>query len=184
MSLRRQRSVLALLCLAAVVAVGAGCGEDENKSEVPEGEPIELGDVEYNVQLTRFLNPSDDEDSQYLQGQQVPLPKPEDVYLAVFIEIDNRGDEDATLPAQTELEVVDTTDQRYSPLSPTNEFMLDLGGTIGSHEELPQPDTAAAAGPTQGLIILFVVPSNIGANRPLELELTAGGEEGKIELDI
>ena len=92
MSLRRKRALAVVLSLAALVVV-AGCGEDEDKTEVPEGEPLELGEVEYNVQLTRFLNPSDREDGQYLQGQQVPPPSPEDSNLGDFIEEDNNGDE-------------------------------------------------------------------------------------------
>jgi hypothetical protein len=183
MSLRRKRALAVALSLAALM-VAAGCGESEHESEVVEGEPIELGEVSYNVQITRFLNPSDPEDGQYLQGQQIPPPKPEDSYLAVFIETENEGDTDATLPAEADLDVVDTTEATYPPLAPTNVFMLDLGGKIGSGEELPAPDTAAASGATEGLIILFLVPANIGANRPLELEIAAGGEEGKIELDI
>jgi len=183
MSPRRQRALAVVLSLAALLVV-AGCGEDENKTEVPEGEPLELGEVEYNVQLTRFLNPSDKEDGQYLQGQQVPPPRTEDSYLGVFIEVENDGDEEATLPAAANLAVVDTTDQSFAPLTPTNIFMLDLGAKIGAGDELPEPDTAAASGATQGLIILFLVPANIGANRPLELDIGAGGEEGKVVLDI
>jgi len=183
MSLRRKRALAVALSLAALL-VAAGCGEEEHKSEVVEGEPIELGEVEYNVQITRFLNPSDPEDGEYLEGQQVPPPKPADSYLAVFIDVENKGDEEATLPAAADLHVVDTTGENYPPLTPTNVFMLDLGGKIGAGEELPEPDTAAASGATEGLIILFLVPAGIGANRPLELEIGAGGEEAKIELDI
>lgn len=183
MSLGRKRAIVAALSAASVLTVGAACGQ-ERKAEVVEGEPLELGEVEYNVQITRFLNPDDPEDRQYLQGQQVPPPRPEDSYLAVFVEVDNRGDEAATLPTASELDVLDTTERKYPPLTPTNIFMLPLGGTIGGHEELPEPDTAAAAASTEGLIMLFLVPAGIGENRPLELEIAAGGEEGKIELDI
>src|SRR5687768_296329 len=115
MSLPRKRAVAVALSLAALM-VAAGCGESEHESEVVEGEPVELGEVSYNVQITRFLNPSDPEDGQYLQGQQIPPPKPEDSYLAVFIEVDNEGDTDATLPAEADLDVVDTTEATYPPL--------------------------------------------------------------------
>jgi hypothetical protein len=184
MSLPGKRALVVALTLLAVLAVGAGCGEEEHKSEVPEGEPVELGEVAYNVQITRFLNASDPEDREYLQGQQVPPPNSEDSYLAVFIEVENKGDEDATLPTEADLHVVDTTEQKFAPLAPTNNFMLELGARVGAGEELPQPDTAAASGSTQGLIILFLVPADIGENRPLELDIGAGGEEGRIELDI
>jgi hypothetical protein len=182
MSVRRKRALVVALSFAAVLLLGAGCGE-EHESEVVEGEPLELGDVEYNVQITRFLNPDDREDREYLEGQEVPPPEGQS-YLAVFIEIENGGDEAVTLPSEGDLKVVDTTDAEYEPLPDSNIFALELGSELGAGEELPEDDTAAAAGPTQGSIILFLVPASIGANRPLELEVTADGEEGKIELDI
>jgi hypothetical protein len=182
MSVRRKRALVVALSFAAVLLLGAGCGE-EHETEVVEGEPLELGDVEYNVQITRFLNPDDREDREYLEGQDVPPPEGQS-YLAVFIEVNNDGDETATLPGEGDLKVVDTTGAEYEPLPDSNIFALELGSELGSGEELPEDDTAAAAGPTQGSIILFLVPASIGANRPLELEVTADGEEGKIELDI
>jgi hypothetical protein len=182
MSVRRKRALVVTLSFAAVLLVGAGCGE-EHKTEVAEGEPLELGDVEYNVQITRFLNPDDREDREYLEGQDVPPPEGQS-YLAVFIEIENHGDQTVTLPSEGDLKVVDTTDAEYEPLPDSNIFALELGSELGPGEALPADDTAAAAGPTQGSIVLFLVPAGIGANRPLELEITADGEEGKIELDI
>ena len=182
MSLRRKRALAIALSLAAAALVGAGCGE-EHETEVVEGEPLELGEVEYNVQITRFLNPDDKEDSEYVEGQKVP-PPPGQSFLAVFIEVSNDGDETAELPAASELKVTDTTGAPYSPLPVTNIFALEVGGELGAGEELPAEDTAADAGPTQGSIILFLVPADIGANRPLELDIAAEGHEGKIELDI
>jgi hypothetical protein len=182
MSVRRKRALAAALSLAAILVLGAGCGE-EHETEVVEGEPLELGEVEYNVQITRFLNPDDREDREYLEGQEVPPPVGQS-FLAVFIEVENSGDETARLPNAEELKVTDTTGAEYHPLVDTNIFALQLGSELGAGEELPEDDTAAAAGPTQGSIILFLVPSGIGGNRPLELELSSGGEEGKIELDI
>ena len=53
--------------------VAAGCGEEE-ELHVIEGEPLELGELRYNVQITRFLNPDDPEDQGYLVGQEPPEP--------------------------------------------------------------------------------------------------------------
>jgi hypothetical protein len=186
MSVRRKRALAAALSLAAVLLLGAGCGE-EHETEVPEGEPLELGEVEYNVQITRFLNPDDREDREYVEGQELP-PRGQS-FLAVFIEVENNGDEAITLPSEEDLRVVDTTFEStgtaYTPLPNDNIFALRLGSELGPNEELPEDDTAAAAGPTQGSIILFSVPADIATNRPLELEFLEGDEvEGKIELDI
>jgi hypothetical protein len=180
---RGRTGVLAIALSLAVVLVGAaGCGEEEKK-DVVEGEPLELSDLKLNVQITRFLNPSDREDGNYLAGQQVPPPAGQE-YLGVFIEIDNEGSEDARLPTAADLSVVDTTGQAYEALDSDSPFALDLGGNIDAHSEVPAPDTPAASGPTQGSIVLFLVPANVGENRPLELEISYQGEDGTIELDI
>jgi hypothetical protein len=180
---RGRTGALAIALSLAVVLVGAaGCGEEEKKNVV-EGEPLELSDLKLNVQITRFLNPSDREDGDYLAGQQVPPPAGQE-YLGVFIEIDNEGSEDARLPTAADLRVVDTTGQAYEALDSDSPFALDLGGNIDAHSEVPAPDTPAASGPTQGSIVLFLVPANVGENRPLELEISYQGEDGTIELDI
>jgi hypothetical protein len=171
-----------MLSVAAVLVGGVGCGEEEKK-HVVEGEPLELDELRFNVQITRFLNHNDPEDGVYLEGQQVPPPAGRD-YLAVFVEIDNEGSEAARLPTAADLSVVDTTGQAYEALDSDSPFALDLGGNIDAHSEVPAPDTPAASGPTQGSIVLYLVPSNIGENRPLELEISSGGEDATIELDI
>lgn len=180
---RGRTGALAIALSLAVVLVGAvGCGEEEEK-EVVEGEPLELDEIRFNVQLTRFLNYNDPEDGDYLEGQQVPPPPGQD-YLGVFIEIENEGSEDARLPTGADLSVVDTTGAAYEAIDSDSPFALDLGGNIAAHSEVPAPDTPAASGPAQGSIVLFLVPSIIGENRPLELEVSYRGEDGTIELDI
>jgi hypothetical protein len=180
---RGRTGALAVALSLAVALVGAvGCGEEETK-HVVEGEPLELDELKVNVQITRFLNPSDPEDTDYLTGQQLPPPAGQD-YLGVFIEIDNEGDEAARLPTAADLSVVDTTGQAYEALESESPFALDFGGEIDAHSEVPAPDTPAASGPTQGSIVLFLVPSTIGESRPLELEVSYRGEDGTIELDI
>lgn len=179
---RKGALVLALTAALGLVAA-TGCGEEET-SEVVEGEPLELGELAINVQLTRFLNPDDLEDREYLQGQRVPPPQGKD-YLAVFMEIENESDETQRIPSADEIHVVDTTGASYEPLPSDTVFTLDLGGTLGPHEELPLEDTAAQSGPTQGSIVLFLVDTSAEQNRPLELEFLDGDRvEGKIELDI
>jgi hypothetical protein len=187
----RANRVIALIAGVAALSAGvAACGTEEehetsNGKEllfVVEGEPLELGDLHINVQLTRFLNPNDTEDSEYLEG--LPEPPSGQDYLAVFMEIENEGDEDLRLPAATEIEVEDTTGKVFEPIETESVFALDLGGPIGAGGEAPAPDTAASSGPVQGSIVLFLVDRGVSENRPLELKILADGEEGLIELDI
>jgi hypothetical protein len=177
----RYTAVATALCATALLGAGAGCGEEE-ETHVVEGEPIELGPLRFNVQLTRFLNPDDAEDSEYLTGE--PPPPPGQDYLAVFMEIENEGDSEARLPASDEIKVVDTTETTYTPLDSDSVFALQLGAVVAAGSELPAPDTAAASGPIKGSAVLFLVDEGISENRPLELEILAEGEEGRVELDI
>jgi hypothetical protein len=186
----RNRAFLALLA-AVVLSVGvAACGageetelvDGEEVRAVVEGEPLELGDLLFNVTLTRFLNPEDTEDAQYLAG--LPVETPGKDYLAVFVAVENEGDDDIRLPGQSEVRVEDTTGEEYRPLEVDPLFGFELNGLIPAGDEVPIPDSAAASGPAQGAILLFVVDQDVSANRPLELILLADGEEGLIELDI
>jgi hypothetical protein len=176
-----RKRVLALLLVLALIAV-AGCGEEET-TEAEEGVPVELGDLEFNIQLTRFLNPTDPEDSEYLAGQEVPTPAGKS-YLAVFMTIENRSDDEVTLPTTRQMKVVDTTDATYEALLSSTDFAVPLGSVIPGDGEVPEPGTAGASGPTQGGIVVFLVDAGIPENRPLDLEIAHDGETGTVTLDI
>jgi hypothetical protein len=177
----RPASALCLL-LAALALVAAGCGEEEEEElDVPEGEPLELGELSYNVQLTRFLNPDDAEDTEYLADQEEAPPQ--NAYLGVFMVIENES-EDEDLPAATEFTIIDTTDQQFEPVPSESPYALDPGAPVPAAGELPLDDTTAATGPTHGSMLLFLLPDSVTENRPLELEIAGADETGHVELDI
>ena len=74
-----------------------------------EGEPIELGELAYNVQITRFLNPDDTEDSEYLRRPAAAAARARS-YLGVFLVIENETEE--ARPSATDYVVIDTLEQR------------------------------------------------------------------------
>jgi len=167
------------MLLAAAMLVVA-CGE-EQELDVKEGEPVELGDLLYNVQITRFLNPSDPEDVAYLRGQTDAPPDSE--YLAVFMTIENEGDSTAEVP--DEMTIVDTRDNTYEPLESKSVYALELGAKVPAGDQVPAPDTPAASGPIKGATVLFLVDRAVTENRPIELEIPPpAGEEARVELDI
>jgi hypothetical protein len=176
-----SKGVLALVLSLALVGV-IGCGNDVGK-EGEEGVPIQLGQLEFNVQLTRFLNPADSEDREYLAGQQVPTPAGKS-YLAVFMTIKNHGSDPARLPTPDQMSIVDTTGVAYAALPSSTDFAVPLGSVLEGGGQVPEPGTAAASGPTQGGIVLFLVDQGITENRPLDLEIQHEGETGTIKLDI
>ena len=181
----RSRRALALafvLALALALVGFAGCGNDLSK-EADEGVPIKLGDLEINVQETRFLNPSQPDDKDYLQGQQLPTPTGKS-YLGVFLTIENTGDDPVRLPANAQVSVTDTTGAAYESIPSHTPFAVPLGSELAGEADIPAPDTAAQSGPVQGSLVLFLVDEGVSENRPLKLEIDFEGETGEITLDI
>ena len=182
LSIEKKHRLWVLLVLACVAAILPACGMEE-ESHVNEAETLELGDVGYRVQITRFLNPSDIEDAQYLEGQPVP-PPPGKAYLGVFMRVFNEGDSAFRVPAYDQFHVEDTSGTKYEPVSQRTVFSLDPGTSIPPGADLPQPESAAGSGPTGGALLLFLVNTGIGENRPIELLIASDGNKGSIELDI
>ena len=179
----RARPLLCVLLLTAALGLGlmaAGCGEDESLSVI-EGEPVELGDLSYNVSISRFLNPADLEDSAYLAGQP-PLPNSKQ-WFGVFMQIENESGDPQTI--SDDVVVRDTQDTEFRPIPSRSLFALDLGSEVEGDGELPEPGTTAASGPVEGAMVLFLIDQASTENRPLTLEIAGpDGEVGEVELDI
>ena len=180
-----HKGALALASVLALALLGAvGCGHDNAPGkEGEEGVPIQLGDLKFNVQETRFLNPAQPDDHEYLAGQNLNPPTSK-AYLGVFLTIHNSGDTAVALPTNAEMSIVDTTGAAYESIPSHTDFAAPLGSQIAPGGDVPVADTAAASGPTQGAIVLFVVDQAITENRPLKLEIQYQGETGEITLDI
>ena len=175
----RPLAILLALCAIAVAGTLAACGEEE-ELEVAEGEPVEVNELSYNVALTRFLNPNDNEDAEYLVGE--PPPGSGKSYLGVFLTIENESDE--RLFSSSRYEVVDTQGRRFEPIESESPYALELGAPVPAHDELPLDDTTAAAGPIQGAMLHFYVDDQVTENRPLELEIETVSVTGTVALDI
>jgi len=148
---------------------------------VIEGEPVELGELRYNVILSRTLNAGDVEDADYLEG--APEAGPDQVYLGAFLQIHNDSGEALDLPE--EVTVVDTTGAEFEPTETESPYALQLGGTIPPRSEIPRLDTIPRYGPIEGSLVLFEIDDATTENRPLELEIPSdSGETATIELDI
>jgi hypothetical protein len=179
MTARRFLCLLPVLAVFALSAALAACGSS-SKNDLVEGEPVQLGQLQYNVLFSRFLNPNDVEDKEYLVDQ--PAPKPDQFYLGVFMEVLNKSDTSAALPAG--MTIVDTEHNRYSPLASRSPYALHLGGRLGPQDQAPALDSPAQVGPIGGSMVLFVLPNAATENRPLELIIPAQGGPAKVKLDI
>jgi hypothetical protein len=186
--------------LFAVVAVAllllAGCGESHTRvtagtyaGESGKNAPyLDVGPLAYEVQLSRQLSPFDTEDAAYLRGL-APAQRAltnEQEWFGVFLQVFNRTKESET--AASEVTVTDTQGNVYRPVLPdqSNSFVY-RGGTVAPGGTLPVPDSVAAAGPTQGALLLFKIQIASLSNRPLTIKIvdpTDATQTASAELDV
>ena len=181
-----------LVLLVFVAAFVAGCGDKEpiiTKAET-EGVYVDVGGLTYQVQMSRFLNPGDIEDRQYLMGLPEGIPKElpgDEIWIGVWMRVKNYSGE--TLRPTNEFTIVDTEGNEFRPVPlnvEANPFVYEPIDLLHS-QVLPTPDSAAASGPIQGSLILFRLKTDSLQNRPLRFELGEGSAEeatGEIDLDL
>jgi hypothetical protein len=179
----RRRALSALLALLALVALTAGvsaCGYSSNSKHTNEGEPMQLGELEYNVTFSRYLNSNDTEDAAYLEGQK-EAPKGES-YFGVFFEVQNKSDEPQQLPST--LTITDAEDKEYEVIPSESIFALQFEGIVEAEEQIPVLDSPPQQGPIEGAVALFLLPEEASENRPLTLHIEGAEEKGEVTLDL
>jgi hypothetical protein len=182
---RLHRLVLAA-CLVCLAAGAAACGEEEPGVDEParEGLALELGGVDYNVFITRQLNPEIPPDDAYYNG---PEPGQDETLYGVFIQVCNNSEEPRQT-AETFL-VVDNQGNEFEPEElPENNPFVYSPELLDAEECIPRSGSVAQLGPTAGSMLLFKLPLPNTENRPLELEIEnpSEGEPEALtfELDI
>ena len=173
--------LLAVLAVSVLALAAAGCGGEEETLDGVEGEPVELGELEYNVLFTRYLNAGDVEDAEYLEGQ--PPQPPNTLYLGVFIQVENLDEEhSALLPAH--FTIIDTDENVYDAIPSQSAYALEPGSEVEPGGEVPLPDSTAQAGPIEGSLLLFRIADETQERRPLKLIIPGLDGPAQIELDI
>src|SRR5437763_5950862 len=110
-----RRCLAVALALALVVAVSA-CG---NKQATithadTEGVYVDLGNLQYQIQISRQLNPADVEDSGYVHGVADRLG-PGDVWFGVFVRVQNSTNQ-VQRPARRFV-ITDTLNNTFTPVA-------------------------------------------------------------------
>ncbi len=171
---------LAALAFSALALTVTACGYSSDSKDVVEGEVVELGELKYQVIFSRFLNPTDNEDSSYLVGQQ-PAAKGSN-YFGVFLEVQNKSEDTQKLASS--FTVTDADGQAFDAIPSESLYAFPVGGEVESQEPIPAPDSTAQQGPIQGSLVLFELPASASENRPLTLEIEAPGGPAEVTLDL
>ena len=181
------RRLLSIACCLTLAAALAGCGNRHDEPRLfaeTEGLYITVDDLEYQIQLSRQLNPDDTEDREYLRGlPDSTLPPGEDeAWFAVFLRVENQTEETKT-PAE-DFEIVDTEGDSYEPVAIDNAYVYDAQ-PIRPGELYPKTGSTASQGGVRGAMLLFKLPYDAFQNRPLEFKVQpSAGEEGVIDIDV
>jgi hypothetical protein len=181
---------LPALCLlaAAAIAALAGCG---NKIETrtlgeTEGIYIDVGELKYQVQLSRILNPDDTEDRTYFQGLPAgEAATAEQAWFAIFLRVQNTTDR--TLAPANEFEIVDTQEKSFAPLPLQGNPFAYEPVALAPKGIIPAADSIAGEGVIQGSLLLFKVEIASLQNRPLEFRIRSvqhPDEVGIVDLDV
>jgi hypothetical protein len=173
--------LLAALALGLLAVGVSACGYESHEKDVVEGEPVELGELAFNVTFSRYLNIDDNEDSAYLVGQDPPPDG--SAYFGIFFEVQNESEEPQTLPST--LSITDASGQTYDVLPSESLYALPLGGEVEPQEQIPVLDSTPDMGPIEGSVAIFLLPAEVSENRPLILHIRgADGDKGEVKLDL
>ena len=188
MTRRPRTPLLALLALAAL-ALLAGCGNQKSvvTAADTEGPYLDVGPLQYQVQISRQLNPHDNEDRSYLVGVSNPDGlKPTETWFAVFIRVKNPTGR-FVYPAR-QFEITDTQGKTYRPVAVgTDNVFAYRPAAISPAGELPSNDSTARTGPIGGAMLLYRLRLDTVANRPLKLHIFSPAgppREAEVELDV
>ncbi|MDQ3723808.1 MAG: hypothetical protein M3376_12285 [Actinomycetota bacterium] len=191
MSCLRRPLALLVVLLASGGLSACGIHHDEDaKIQKIEGEGfyLSLGELKYQVQGSRQLNPDDIQDKALLAG--VPAAEQSleanEVWFGVFMQVENESS-DPLLPAG-EIEIVDTQEDIFEPVEfeASNPFAYRAEDPIEGGEIAPVPDTPGFNTANQGSLLLFKLTLDALDNRPLELKMESSttDQTGIIDLDV
>jgi hypothetical protein len=183
----RRLLVISAALLCALFAAGCGNKQETVTLGETEGIYLDIDDLKYQVQISRYMNPNDVEDRSYLLGLPSSTSQPggDETWFGVFIRVQNTTDE--TIAPANDFMIVDTQENKYRPIpidTNVNPFAYKPD-PIPPKGLIPEPDSVASETTIQGSLLLFKVKTESLQNRPLEFRFRRGsGTEGVVDLDV
>ena len=183
---RLRTLLVALVALLGASALAACGNKEEIRTEAAtEGPYVDAGPLQYQVQISRQLNPADEEDKGYFVGVKDPegQVKAEETWFAVFVKVWNRTDDSHI--ASKDFEIEDTVGKRYEPVEVGEDNVFAYRATeIPSGGQFPGTDDVANDGVIGGSMLLFKLTLDSLANRPLVLHIKSASSPPEAEIDL
>jgi len=182
---------LRIVLATALLALAAGCGSGTGQvvTADTEGLYLDINHLKYQIQMSRYINPADVEDREYLVGLPPGTEQPaaDETWYGVWVRVENTSATE-THPAASRWEIHDTQENIYRPIAvdpAINPFVYEAVD-VPPKTVLPLATSAAGQGPVQGSLLLFKLTTESLQNRPLELRFSNGGgsQEGTYSLDV
>ena len=184
-----MRRLLVISAALACALFAAGCGNKQETVTLGETEGIylDIDNLKYQIQISRYMNPDDTEDRAYLTGLTGGSTETgeDETWFGVFIRVQNTTDE--TIAPANDFVIEDTQEKIYRPVpidTNVNPFAYKPD-PIPPKGLIPAPDSVASETTIQGSLLLFKVKTESLQNRPLEFRFRRGsGTTGIVDLDV
>ncbi|WP_372787725.1 hypothetical protein [Paraconexibacter sp.] len=184
----RRLPILALLATASLSLAACGGVKGEVEKGETEGIQVTVGDLQYQVQISRVLNPAEVEDKGLLRG--VPIAEqtlPDGTeWFAVFVQARNNRDEPHLSASREDFAIEDTLGTEFETVEVDNPLAYEQE-TVPADGMLPEPDSIASSFNTNGSLLLFKITRAALENRPLVLIIKDPknpSEMAEVDLDI
>ncbi len=177
-----RRCLLLIAVAFATLGLGA-CGDKQETVTNGESEAVyvTLGELQYQVQLSRQLDPFSPGDRDLLAG--VPAADrvldDNEIWFGIWLQATNGTTSPQSLA--DEFRIKDTTGREFEPieLKPESPFAY-RSAEIAPNTVYPLVNSASGQSPTSGAFLLFRMPKQTLDFRPLEFELGSSELPGKI----
>lgn len=185
--MKHRLTLVAALVLAAVGLSACGGGHLPPNEAESEGQYFQVGDLKYQVQISRQINPTDPEDKQYLGGASLGSLRlaPDQTLFGVFMRVENETG--APLNSAGDFIITDTQGNKFRPVPLDNPFSYRVEPIAPNEGTEPNSVEPAHYAPTQGKLVLFKLPNASLDNRPLRMAVRSPDgkyHEGVVTLDV
>lgn len=175
---------LVLPMLAAASVALTACGNDgTQKSAETEGTYVTIGSVQYQVEVSRQLNPRNVEDKEFLKGLtgDEQALSADQLWFGIFLRAKNLTH--TRLPTARQFTLTDTIGEEFSSIYADN--IVNYAPTVLDPGDVWPHTNEISSFQPQGKLLLFKVTNSSLVDRPLEMKIVSpDGDEGTIQIDV